>query len=172
MLESVLHDARYAGRFLRRNPAFAFVAILSLGVGIGFNAALFSVVDALLLRPLPAASPEGLVEIYTSGSDGAPYATTSYPDYLDLQADAELFEGVAGHSAMFAGQNLGDRSRLILGEVVTGNYFELLGIRAGMGRTLRPAATGRVPSPCSWSPIAIGSARWEPTPPSSVAPSA
>ena len=170
MLESILQDVRYALRFLRRSPAFALVAVLSLGVGIGFNAALFSVVDALLLRPLPAAAPEELVDIYTSGSDGAPYATSSYPDYLDFQADGELFQGMAGHSAMFAGQNLGDRSRLVLGEVVTGNYFELLGIACGhrAGR-FGPRTIGREPSPCSWSRTAIGSARWPATPPSSAA---
>jgi putative ABC transport system permease protein len=138
MLETVLTDIRYALRFLRRSPAFATVAVLSLGIGIGFNAALFSVVDALLLRPLPVTSPEQLVDIYTSGDDGDPYATSSYPDYLDFQADGPVFEGIAGHSAMIAAQNLQEGSRLALGEVVTGNYFELLGIGAAVGRTLRP----------------------------------
>jgi predicted permease len=138
MLESILHDTRYALRFLLRSPGFALVAILSLGIGISFNASLFSVVDALLLRPLPVAAPEELVDIYTSGSDGDPFATSSYPDYLDFVAQSPLFEGIAGHSAMFAGQNLEDRSRLVLGEVVTGNFFSLLGIRAAVGRTLAP----------------------------------
>ena len=137
-MESILSDVRYALRFLRRSPAFAFVAVSSLAVGIGINAALFSVVDALLLRPLPVAAPERLVDIYTSGSDGDPYATSSYPDYVDFKAESAVFEDIAGHSAMLATLNLEDRSRLVLGEVVTGNYFRVLGLYASRGRTLLP----------------------------------
>jgi predicted permease len=138
MPEGLLRDVGYALRFLRRNPGFALVAVLSLGVGIGFNTALFSVVDALVLRPLPVAEPDRLVDIYTSGADGDTYATSSYPDYLDFRAETRSFADVAGHSAMFTAQNLEDRSRLLLGEVVTGNFFTLLGLRAAAGRTLLP----------------------------------
>ena len=137
-MENLLQDVRYALRFLRRSPGFALVAVTSLAVGIGVNAALFAVVDALLLRPLPVARPEALVDIFTSGSGGETYQTSSYPDYLDFRAESDVFEDVAGHTLMFAAQNLEDRSRLVLGEVVTGNYFRVLGIEAARGRTLLP----------------------------------
>ncbi len=138
MTDRLLADVRYALRFFRRSPGFVVVAAVSLGLGLGFTTALFSLVDAVLLRPLPVASPATLVDVYTSGSDGDPYATTSYPDLVDLREANGVFEDVAGHSAMFAALTDANRTRLVLGEVVTGNYFTLLGLRAVVGRTLLP----------------------------------
>ncbi|HUH17211.1 MAG TPA: ABC transporter permease, partial [Methylomirabilota bacterium] len=134
----MLHDLRYAARWLRRSPGFTAVAVLSLALGIGFNTALFSVLDAVLFRPLPVAAPDRLVDVFTSGGDGDTYASTSYPDLLDFQAQKSVFDGMLGFSPMFAALNLPDRSRLVLGEVVTGNYFQVLGIQAAVGRTLLP----------------------------------
>jgi predicted permease len=135
MLETAVHDVRYAVRWLRRSPGFAAVAILSLGLGIGFTTAIFAVVDALLLRPLPVAAPDRLVDVYTNGSDGDRHSTSSYPDYLDLAAGNEVFSGMAAYSPMFAAVNHGGRSRLTMGEVVTANYFQVLGVPAALGRT-------------------------------------
>ena len=132
-------DLRYAVRWLRRSPGFAAAAILSLGLGIGFNTAIFAVVDALLLRPLPVREPSRLVDIFTSGSDGDTYSTSSLPDLLDYRDQTTVFEGIAAYSPMFAGVSRGDRGRLVLGEVVSGNYFTLLGVSATLGRTLLPA---------------------------------
>ena len=136
MLQSLVQDARYAGRWLLRSPGFAAVAILSLGLGIGFNTAIFAVVDALLLRPLPVRDPARLVDLYTSGADGDTYSTNSLPDLLDYRAQVAAFEEIAGYSPMFAGVTRGDRSRLVLGEIVTGNYFTALGVPARLGRTI------------------------------------
>jgi predicted permease len=138
MLTAFVQDSRYACRWLLRSPGFALVAILSLGLGIGFNTAIFSVVDALLLRPLPVKDPARLVDLYTSGADGDTYSTNSLPDLLDYRAATSAFEDVAGYSAMFAGVSRGDRARLVLGEVVTGNYFTMLGVTALLGRTILP----------------------------------
>jgi hypothetical protein len=80
----MLSDARCALKWLLRIPGFAAVAILSLALGIGFNTALFSIVDALLFRPLPVFRHDRLVDVYTRGGDGDKYATSSYPDYLDI----------------------------------------------------------------------------------------
>ena len=80
MIETIVQDVRYAGRWLVRSPGFAAVAILSLGLGIGFNTAIFAVADALLLRPLPVAEPSRLVDLYTSGADGDTFSTNSLPD--------------------------------------------------------------------------------------------
>ncbi len=142
MFETVAADVRLAVRWLVKSPGFTAVAVGSLAIGIGFNTALFAVVDAVLFRPLPVSRPDQLVDVYTSenGADGAKrFATSSYPDYLDLKASNTVFEDLAGYSPMFAALNLGDRSRLALGEVVTGNYFRTLGVGAAIGRTLVPA---------------------------------
>ena len=136
MLDALHQDTRYALRWLFRSPGFALVAILSLGVGIGCNTAIFAVVDALLLRPLPVREPSRLVDIYTSGADGDTYSTNSLPDIVDYRGEKTVFEDVAGYSPMFAGVSRGDRARLVLGEVVTGNYFSTLGVSARLGRTL------------------------------------
>jgi predicted permease len=132
----LIQDIRYACRWLLRSPGFAAVAILSLGLGIGFNSAIFAVADALLLRPLPVAEPARLVDIYTSGSDGDTYSTNSLPDLQDLQRTTTAFDDVAGYSPMIAAVARGDRAGLMLGEIVTGNYFRMLGVRARLGRTL------------------------------------
>src|SRR5688572_12805716 len=135
-MDTLLGDVRFALRWLRRSPGFAAVAIVSLGIGIAFNATLFAVIDAILLRPLPVQAPEGLVDLYTSGSDGDPWNTSSHPDYRDLRDRNHVFSGLAGHSAMIAAVRQGDRARLVFGEVVTGNFFEVIGVRPALGRAL------------------------------------
>ncbi|MFN2445229.1 MAG: ABC transporter permease [Vicinamibacterales bacterium] len=138
MLDALGNDVRYACRWLLRSPGFAAVAIASLGLGIGFNMAIFAVVDALLLRPLAVTQPERLVDIYTSGADGDTYSTNSLPDIQDYAARNTRLDGIAAYSPMFAAVDRGGRSRLVLGEVVTGNYFDVLGVRPALGRTIRP----------------------------------
>lgn len=138
-MRDLFQDARFALRWMRRSPGFTVTAVASIAVAIGIYAALFAVVDALLLRPLPVRAPDRLVSLYTSGSDGEPWNTTSYPDLMDLRAQNAVFEGVAGHCAMIAAVNLADTTRLTLGEIVTGNYFQVLGVPAAAGRTLLPA---------------------------------
>jgi predicted permease len=140
LLDSFLADIRYALRWLRRSPGFTLVAVASLAIGIGFNTTLFAVIDALLFKTLPVEQPWQLVDVFTSGSNGSAdrFSTSSYADYLDLKAQNEIFHDVIGYAPMFAAMNLGDRSRLAMGEVVTGNYFTELGVPAARGRTILP----------------------------------
>src|SRR5262249_61337179 len=94
VLESLVGDVRFALRWLIRSPGFTSVAVASLAIGIGFNTALFAVVDALLLRPLPVARPDQLVDVYTSAAgsrDADRFGTSSYPDYLDLRGEKRVF---------------------------------------------------------------------------------
>jgi predicted permease len=139
MVETLLKDVRYALRWMRRSPGFSAVAILSLGLGVGVNTAMFSLVDSLLFRPLPVTSPDTLVDVFTTGGDGDEYATTSYPDFLDLKAQNTVFSDMLGYSPMFAPLSLGDRSRVALGQVVTSNHFTVLGVQPALGRLLIPA---------------------------------
>jgi macrolide transport system ATP-binding/permease protein len=135
----MVQDLRYALRWLRRSPGFAAVAILSLGLGVGVNTAMFSLVDGLLFRPLPVEAPETLVDVFTSGGDGDEYATSSYPDFLDLKAQNTVFTDTMGYSPMFVPLALGDRSRIVLGQIITSNHFTLLGIQPQLGRLLVPS---------------------------------
>lgn len=138
-MDSLLADVRYALRWLARSPGFTITAVASLAIGIGFNSALFTLVDAALFRPLPIERPDRVVDVYSNRpSEGFEYMTSSYPDYLDLKARNQVFTGLAGYSPSLDAVKLGDHSRLALGEVVTGNYFQVLGVRAAMGRTLAP----------------------------------
>jgi predicted permease len=134
-----MNDIKYAVRWLLRSPGFAAVAIVSLGLGIGANTAMFSLVDALLLRPIPVEDPDSLVDVFTSSSDGDEYATSSYPDYLDIQAQNTVFTEMTAYSMMLAPLNLGDRARLVMGHIVTSNHFNMLGIGPFLGRMLQPA---------------------------------
>jgi macrolide transport system ATP-binding/permease protein len=138
VLENLWSDVTYALRWLRRSPAFTLVAIASLTIGIGFNTALFTLVDALLFRPLPVERPDRLVDVFTSGGDADQYATSSYPDFLDFKAQNQVFTDMLAYSPAFGAVKLGDRSRLAMGETVTGNYFRLLGVVPVIGRALLP----------------------------------
>ena len=118
---------------------------------------MFSLVDAVLLRPLPVAHPETLVDVFTSSVDGDAYATSSYPDFLDLKAQNSVFSDMLGYSPMFAPLNLGDRARLVMGHVVTSNHFEMLGVPAFLGRTLRPQDD----EPGAERVVVIGHGMWQ-----------
>lgn len=138
VLQNISADFRYALRWLRRSPMFTAVAIASFAIGIGFNTALFTLVDALLFRPLPVDHPERLVDLYTSGTDNDPYSTSSYPDYQDAKTGNDVFSDMLAYSPSIDALKVGDRSRVAMGETVTGNYFQLLGVHAHIGRTLTP----------------------------------
>ena len=133
-MDTLLADLRYTVRQLLQRPGFAIVAILTMALGIGANSAIFSIVNAILLRPLPVESPGELVEIYSREGDEEP-VPNAYPDFLDIQERDDLFTGVAGYTLDFLSMDVGDRTEVVLGEAVSGNYFQVLGIPAARGRT-------------------------------------
>ena len=153
----LLKDLGYGVRMLRRDPTFAAVAIVSLAMGIGANSAIFSIVNSMLLRPRPVASPEQLVELYT-GERRQPYDTTSYPSYAEFRDRNDVFSGLAAYSIWQF--RLGDANQVehVWGEVVSGNYFGLLGVRPQQGRGFiaeEDAAPGRHPV------VVVGHALWQ-----------
>jgi len=132
-----MNDLRYAFRTLLKSPGFTIVALLSLALGIGVNTTIFSVVNALLLRPLPVAAPAELVEIYTTtGSEDFPQSVFSYPDYVDLRDSNDVFSGVAVHGMAVASLREGDETpTTVMAEVVSANFFDVMGVEAARGRT-------------------------------------
>ncbi len=132
-------DVRYAARVLAKNPGFSLVIVLSLALGIGANTAIFSVVNAYLLRPMPVEQPDRLVAVYlTSPKWGSDTANFSYPDLLDYRkADTGLAE-LMGSTGIALSMTDGEKPELIWGEIVTGNYFSGLAIRPVLGRGFLP----------------------------------
>jgi predicted permease len=137
-MQAILLDLRYALRTLLKKPGFTLVAVVSLALGIGLNTTIFSVVNAVLLKRVPVQDPDRLVEVYSSPTDEFPYVTTSYPDYRDLRDGADVFEGVAAHAFVRGILSKDGKSELVTGEVVTGNYFDVLGVEPQLGRTFLP----------------------------------
>ncbi|HTP44351.1 MAG TPA: ABC transporter permease [Candidatus Acidoferrum sp.] len=134
-LDALLADLRYALRMLRKSPAFAAIAILTLALGIGANTAIFSVLNGVILKPLPYAQPDRLALIWTDlKSAGQTRAPSSGPDMIDLQRRSRLFEGVegiwVGSSAI---TSVGEPEQVKLG-FVTGDFLSLLGVAPARGR--------------------------------------
>jgi predicted permease len=138
-MEDLWRNLRYACRQLAAKPAFTFIAGLSLALGIGANVTLFTYVNAIFLQPLPVARPAELMGIYTTDADFPGFIQSSYLNLRDLRADRALFSGVA--IAMPVRVTLraagGDAERLV-GEIVSSDYFAVLGVRPALGRAFVP----------------------------------
>jgi predicted permease len=137
-MHSIAGDIRLAIRRARRRPGFTVVALLSLILGIGVNTGVFSLVNAILLRRPPIPHPERIVEVYQRQND-FPYAPFSYPDYVDFRrAAAKTFSQISISEFTVAAYDVGDHVESLTGELVNGDYFPLLGLRAEVGRLLGP----------------------------------
>ncbi|MFP5262471.1 MAG: ABC transporter permease [Blastocatellia bacterium] len=136
-METMLQDLRYGFRMLIKRPGFTAVAVLSLALGIGANTAIFSFVNAILLRPLPVSAPDELMFVF-SGKADSPYGVSSYPDYVDYRDRNEVFSGLAAYSGAGVSMAAGDEAEALSGAIVTGNYFDVLGVKFAMGRGFLP----------------------------------
>ena len=144
-LEALAQDLRYAARVFRRNRSFALVAVVSLALGIGANAALFQVVDAVRLQSLPVADPSSLVEVRIVDTEGARgnfetwHAAVTYPIWREIQARQQAFSGVFAWAADRFNLTNGGEVRVAQGLWVTGDFFGVLGVRPVIGRVLAAA---------------------------------
>jgi predicted permease len=132
-------DVRYGLRMLAKNPAFTAIAVVALALGIGANSAIFSVVDAVLLRPLPFKNPNQLVMLWENAAHlGFPRDTPSPANFLDWQKEATSFTGMAAMiESSFNLTGVGEPER-VEGRRVSANLFQLLGVSARLGRTFVP----------------------------------
>jgi predicted permease len=146
-MSGIASDARFALRNLRRSKLFAFVAVSSLALGIGANTAIFTLVDQLLLRLLPVRDPQQLVMIWTTGPHmGSNRGThmASYPMYQDFQRRGQAFSYVFCRHETSLSLSFGGQTERVDGELVSGNYFQALGVRPALGRVFSPEQDDRV----------------------------
>jgi predicted permease len=141
-MPSTTGDLRLAIRGLRRSPLFAIVATLSLALGIGANTAIFTLMDQILLRKLPVTDPDRLVMLYQQGSHNGSnmgIRMHSYPVYQDLQQRAEPLAEVICRRLMPASVNVDNQTERVTAELVSGNYFSMLGLKPAIGRVFSSA---------------------------------
>jgi len=129
-------DLRYTLRMLAKNPAFTCVVVLTLALGIGANAAIFSLTDKVLLQSLPVANPEQLTVLSAYDPKEGPEISSSfsYPMYQDLRDKNTVFSGVIARGGAQMNVSYGDQTERVRGELVSGNFFEVLGVRPWVGR--------------------------------------
>ena len=137
VLEEAIADSRYAWRILRRSPGFTATAVLSLALGLGANSAIFSLVDAVLLRSLAVRAPHELVFLDVVGSAGA--GGFPYPVFEQIRADTAAFAGVAAFTGDDLRVEIDGELEQVYGQVASGNYFEVLGVAPVIGRLLTSA---------------------------------
>jgi predicted permease len=146
-IETTLRDIRYACRVLRKSPGFTAIVVLMLTLGIGANTAVFTLLDQLVLRLLPVREPERLVMIWPTATNIGSIEgerSVSYPMYQDFQRKAVAFESVFCRYDTPAAVSFGGRTERAYGELVSGNYFQALGVRPVLGRVFSPEADDRI----------------------------
>jgi putative ABC transport system permease protein len=143
-VNNIAQDIRYALRGLRKSPGFAIIAILTLALGIGANTAIFTVINAVFFHPIPVKDPASLVEIFTVDQRRFFGLTnnlfpTSFPNAADIQTRAQSFDGMTVFSFAFTAVSMtvNGQPNQYLAQLASGNYFDVLGVRAQLGRTFR-----------------------------------
>src|SRR5258706_5028961 len=133
-MQTLWQDLRYGVRMLLKKPGFTLIAVITLALGIGANTAIFSVVNAVILRPLPYAEPERIVRMWGKFSQGN-QASTSPPDFLDYRAQNRTFEEFAAVRSISFNLTGNIEPERIIGADVTTNFFQALGVKPIQGRT-------------------------------------
>jgi macrolide transport system ATP-binding/permease protein len=148
-MHDIGRDSRYAMRMLRRSPGVTLLAILCLTLGIGANAAVFSWIEGILLRPYPLVVDQDRLFAVTGTTRGAPgHTDVSWPDWLDLQRNSRLVDAFIGEKITGTTLSIGDRAERASGSMVSSNYFDAIGVRPILGRGFQPGEdSGRTAHP-------------------------
>ena len=137
-MESLLQDLRFGVRMLLKQPGFTLIAVLTLALGIGANTAIFSLINKILLRPLPAPEPERLVALNNTVGKARSFPLFSYPNYKDLRDRNEALSGLLAYTMAPVSLSHAGASERVWGYLVSGNYFETLGVQPALGRLIAP----------------------------------
>jgi predicted permease len=159
-MQTLRDDLRYAVRLLVKNPVFTGVVVVTLALGIGLNTAVFSVIDGLLLRPLPGTrAPNELVQLYRTYRGDVRFGSNSVPHYLDVrERSGDTFSGVSLWTFETMNLAAGGRNERVLGVMASANHFSVLGANVALGRTFVPAEdSGRGAHPV----VVISWATWK-----------
>ncbi len=138
MLNALLQDIRYGIRMLVRNPGFAMVAILTLGLGIGANTAVFSVINSVLLRPLPLPDSRRIAVVFRKNVHAERSWAVSYPDLQDWQRQSQVFEAISAFAPSSVNLTGRDQPTRVRGGFVSANFFRVLGVQPDLGRGFQP----------------------------------
>jgi predicted permease len=144
----MLSDLRLAARLLLKSPGFTLIAVLTLGLGIGANTAIFSFINTFFFKSLPFERPEELVSAYTLDERNPGFLPVSPLNFADLRDHNQVFDGMGSYGFAPVSMMIGSEPNSVQAELVSGNYFDLLGLKPAMGRTFRPdeaAASGSGP---------------------------
>ena len=134
-METLWQDLRFGFRILVKSPAFTVVAVLSLALGIGSNTAVFSIINASILKPLPVEEPKRLMSLFTTDTKNPGNLPTSHLNYLDYNNQTEVFSGVLAYTFTPLSLGKGEATEPVVSLVVSGNYFDVVGVKAALGRT-------------------------------------
>ena len=137
-METILQDIRYGIRMLTKNPGVTAVAVLTLALGIGANAAIFSGVSAFTMRPLPVPEPDRVVRPVEIAEDRGISDEVSYPDFSDYRAQSTVFEAMSAEDMLPVALDSENQSDVVWGQVVSGSYFDVVRVKPMMGRTFLP----------------------------------
>ena len=138
-METLFRDIRYGVRSLLKRPGFTMVAVLTLAIGIGANTTIFSVVNGILLRPLPGITHSGaLVDMHATEPSGSSFHSFSYPEYVYFRDQNKVFDGLMAHTGMPVSMTGGAEPERVFALIVSGNSFEVLGTHPAQGRFFLP----------------------------------
>jgi len=138
LMETLLQDIRFGFRQLMKQRGFAVLAIISLALGIGANTSIFSLVDTALLRPLAVQEPSQLVELYGTLHNGTDWSLQSYLNYKDYRDRNTVFSGLFVYRVTVSSLTVNNSSQRVWGYLVSGNYFDVLGVKPMLGRSFLP----------------------------------
>ncbi|HEY7404459.1 MAG TPA: ABC transporter permease [Candidatus Angelobacter sp.] len=161
-MNNIRQDIQYALRTMRKSPGFTAVAVLTLALGIGANTAIFTLVNAVFFRPIPVRDPGNLVSIFTTDERNRSAVSNilpvSFPNGDDLQHRAQSFSGVSMYSTAAVSMTVNGQPESLTAQTVSGNYFDVLGVQAELGRTFRPEEDAQ---PGAFPVIVLNYGLWE-----------